>query len=74
MDKILELLLKLKDHTGKIMWIPLIMSSTTFVANLIIAASDGVISDDEFHSLIQQSTGGQMVVLIAIMGLLKLKK
>jgi hypothetical protein len=50
------------------------MSSTTFIANMILAMSDGTISDDEFHAIIQQANGGQMIVLSIIMLLLKIKK
>ena len=74
MDKILNLLLKMKDNVGKIMWLPLLMSSTTFIANMILAMSDGTISDDEFHTIIQQANGWEMIILAAIMGLLKIKK
>ena len=74
MDKLIEILNKLKQNSGKILWIPLILSSITFIANLVLALSDGAIDEQEFHTLTQQASGAEMLVLAFVMALLKFRK
>lgn len=70
-----EFLYGLREHAGKILWLPLIASSWTFIGNLILAlADDGTIDEQEFHQLLQGASGTEMVALAFVMALLKLRK
>ncbi len=58
-------------NVGRVLWIPLLASSATFIANILIALSDGVISEREFHDLLQGASGVEIVVLMLVMAFLK---
>lgn len=66
---------KAKNHTGKILWIPLLASAAMLAGNILMALSnDGMIDDTEFHALTQGASGIEVVALIVVMALLKLRK
>lgn len=69
-----DIVAKLKEHAGKILWLPLVISSLTFILNILVDISDdGRLSEQDFHSLLQGASGSQMIILAVVMALLKLK-
>lgn len=56
---------------GALVAIPLGASSLTFVANVLLALQDGVISDQEFHSLVQKASLTDMLFLCIVLVALK---
>jgi len=54
--------------------VPAVMSSISFVTNLLTALSDGVIDDTELHQLMSSANGIEMLVLFLIMIALRDKK
>ena len=73
-DYIISTLVKSRDHAGKILWIPLIVSTGTFALNVVNALSDGKIDDYEFHKLTQGASSVEIVALVIVMALLKIKR
>ncbi len=68
-------LLKLKDHTGKLLMIPLVGTSGTWALSVLMAyLDDGRIDDQEFHNLLQGASTVESFVLVLVMALLKIKK
>jgi hypothetical protein len=62
-----------EDNLGKLLAVPMLMGATTWLANLLLAVSDGVIDEQEFHSLLQISSGSQTIILTLIMVFLKVR-
>ncbi len=62
-----------KNHLGFIK-ILLGLVSITFVGNLIIAMSDGVIDPSEYHNLATGANGFELVVLFVLTQVLKVRK
>ncbi len=60
-----------EKHLGKFVGGTTILSSVNFVTLLVSSLSDGIITDEELHALIQASSGIQVVVLVVIMAFLK---
>lgn len=64
----------LVKHAVKILAIPLLSNVSTFGAKLLVAASDGIITDQEYHSLSQGASTVNIVILLAVMLALAVKK
>lgn len=64
----------LKNNVNKVVAVPLAFSALTFLGNLALALSDGVLSEDEFHHLISIASGGETILLVIVMAILKIKK
>ena len=75
MDKIKQFLLGIVlNHYGKLLGLAAIIGSGTFFSNLLLDLSAGTITDDQFHALLSQASGAQMILLAAVMAVIKLKK
>lgn len=61
-------------HINKILAVPLTGAALTFLGNMLLAVSDGVIDEDEFHTLLQGSSTLQMGILVIVMAVLKSRK
>ena len=64
----------LYQHSIKIISLPAMISMVIFLANLVLALSDGALSEDEFHSLVSMASGSQAVILLFVMAILKIKR
>ena len=69
--KILEWI---KDNILKIAAVPVVVSSGNFILLLVQSMSDGVITDEELHALIKVGSGIELICLVAVMGVLKIRK
>lgn len=64
----------IKKNILKIVTVPVVISAGSFALLLVQSLSDGVISDEELHSLIQAGSGIELVFLAVIMAVLKVRK
>ena len=64
----------LKNNVFKAIGLPLGMSILTFGGTLINALADGVITDEELHTLVQSASGVEMVILMGVYWLVKKQK
>lgn len=65
---------KFKENLDKVITVPALLSTANFLANLLAALKDNNISDQEFHALLQMSSGIEAIILFAIMAFLRIKK
>lgn len=70
MDKLNELLKKY--HLG-FLAVVISMLSVTFVVNLFLALSDGMIDANEYHNLSASANGVELFILLIVMAVLKKK-
>lgn len=66
--KILDMI---RDKPHVAIGMPAILCSITFISNLVAALSDGVITSNEYHTLLSTADGFEAVVLFIVMLLLK---
>jgi hypothetical protein len=64
----------LVQHYGKILGLAAVIGSGTFFSNLMLDLSNGTVTDDQFHSLLSQASGVQLVLLGIVMAVIKLRK
>lgn len=64
----------LETHILKLIGIPVTLNVVKFALLLVQSLSDGVITDDELHSLMQLGSGVELIVLVIVMAVLKVKK
>lgn len=75
MDIYKDLLKKAQQHINKVLALPVLLSLGTWAGNLLLAVSDdGTIDDNEFHALMQTTSGVESIALILVMVLLKMRK
>ena len=63
-----------KDNLVKIVAIPTLLNCVSFTANVMIAASDGVIDSNELHQLMSVASGANVAILVVVMAYLKTRK
>ena len=68
--KFIELITK---YSYVFLMIPLSLCSFTFIGNILLAISDGTIDEQEFHTLLQQASGAEMIVLAIVIAVLRIK-
>lgn len=68
-----DLLRSAKNNVSKVVAIPAFVSSVQFLILLVQAASDGVIDDNELHQLMTAGSGINLIVLLLVYAILKLK-
>ena len=64
----------IKDNIIKIASVPVVVSSGNFILLFIQSISDGVITNEELHSLIEIGSGIEIICLAAVMAVLKIRK
>jgi hypothetical protein len=70
MDKISEFL---RTHVAKVIGVPAVLSTFTFLSNLALALADGTIDDQEFHNLLNSASGIESLYLLIAMFFLRKK-
>jgi len=68
-----RLLSRLKNNVSKVIALPVAMSAIIFLANLALSLTDGDLSEEEFHNLIGIASGGETLLLVLVMAILKIK-
>lgn len=75
MDMFKKVFAAAQQHLHKVIALPVLLSLGTWAGNFLLAISDdGTIDDNEFHALLQTTSGLESIVLVAVMVLLKLRK
>ncbi len=69
-----EWLDKLRDKAHIAIGVPALLCFVSFVTNLFLALSDGVVDSNELHQLLSTADGFESVVLFIVMLVLKGKK
>lgn len=64
----------LENKLLSVLSISSLISLFIFLANLIAALRDGILSDSEVHTLMSGASGLQLLILGAVMVVLKIKK
>lgn len=59
------------DHAARILVVPALIGSAQFLVNLFRAASDGVVTGEELHSLVSVASPVQIVLIGVVMIALK---
>jgi hypothetical protein len=62
------------NHAPKVLAVPVALSLAEWGGNLLLAVSDGVITEEEFHSLASVASGMQAILLLVVMLALKWRK
>jgi len=62
------------EHIGKMIAVPAALSVFEWVANLIHAVSDGVVTEEEMTTIVSFSSPAQIVLLGLVLLVLKMKK
>ncbi len=69
----MDLLQFLEKNLNRILTVPVIISLMHFILLLIQSLSDGILTNEELHALIQGTSGINIVILGFVMIVLKLK-
>lgn len=61
----------IKEHAKPLIAVPAILNGGNFLIMLLQSVSDGVITDQELHNLMQASSGLNIVILGIVMLIMK---
>lgn len=64
----------IQENLDKLVTVPVFSNIGTFALVLVQSLSDGVVTDDELHAIVQASSGLTLFMLTLVLAVLKFRK